>query len=465
MCGTKMRTAAANVGKRARCPRCGSLVAVVAGTAKGAQSGASSSAVRPSVPSAPATARSAVPSTVRSDSARPLVVARPAALPPVQAVPADPLDPLGFGELNLPAVTMPATSAWSPAYGYGAAGRRKSPSLKWLWIGLGSAAVGMLGLICVGMLVFFLSKSARMTSLPGGMVASGGSAASNSGPKKVPSGPPVSEGEAEAVVQRFVTAVKGRDFNLCKHLFNVDRIFEEIADEAQMSGAERRGFLDGARRQPQFWEQIHPVVISGGEYVLLRPIRRAGEVRVVVRLSSEQIGLNYHEFILRRNEKQEAELADVYLMAAGNTLSESLRQVVLTMMAGRNSSLLGRFGADNRKIIDSGKKLDRIKTLSRSAPQLALGEFKSLPPELQRDKTIMVLKLQVCAAVSPSEYAVAFEEFSRAFPGDPCLDLLSIDYHIDRDDDASAIASAERLNAHVGGDPLLEKLIANLRSQ
>ncbi|MGN6544590.1 MAG: hypothetical protein ACTHK7_06050 [Aureliella sp.] len=417
-CGAKMRAAAEHVGKRARCPKCGSLVEIAAPN-------------RPTRPQPP-----------RAE------------------------DPLGLGDLNFPPSQFPANpgpapSAWPAAASYAAPRKRATMNMRPVWIALAISAACVVAFVGVGTLAYVVAKNARS----GAMAGAPGKAAQGSAAPQAPVGPPVSEAEAEDVVKRFVTAVRGRDFNLCKHLFDTDKLYESIADMAGLSRLERRGFLAGARGQPQIWEQVYSHTHTGGDYVVLRPVRRNGEVRVIVRLSSEQAGINYHEYILRRNEQQEVRIDDVYIVAAGSTLKESISGMVMAMLGNRNSSFLSRLTGSDKLAAESGKSLQKIKTLMNAAPAEALKEFDRLPPELQKEKSVMIMKLMVAGAVDPDKHAAVFEEFQRAHPGDASLDLLAIDYYINRNDKANAIASAERLNAFVGGDKLLDDLIGGLKSQ
>ena len=54
------------------------------------------------------------------------------------------------------------------------------------------------------------------------------------------------------------------------------------------------------------------------------------------------------------------------------------------------------------------------------------------------------------------------EEFRQAYPNDPCLDLLLVDYYVLKKDFVRARESTDRLDKAVGGDPYLDVLRANL---
>lgn len=482
-CGAKLRTAAANAGKKTKCPKCGAMVLIAAPAAVSDEPVLETVAVPIPAPAAPSPARSARSAGLAtgqpaSSGSRPaqsiakprVVAAKPAGPRPVPAQPVSDFDPLGLPDLNFPQFPPAGATPWTAAGGFAAPRKRRSKDLRWLWISLGAGAavvVGLIAVVGVGLaIVGSMKRSSRSfatsSAFPGAKPGSGAPAAQ---PGKKVDGPPLSDAEAEAVVTRFVEAVRSRNFNLCKQLFNVERFYEQIADEVQLSGSERRGFVSAARIQPQLWDQIYPVTrMSGGEYVVLRPVRRGGELRVVVRMSSDQTGLNYHEFITRRNDKGEGEIADVFILTAGNTYGESIREIISAMLAGRNNSLLGRFGGGDKQAVENSQTLQRIKLLEKTAPQQALKEFDKLPPEMQRKKTLMIVRMQLASSAGSDEYARAFEAFRSAYPGDASLDLLSIDYYIDRQDNASALAAAQRLNTYVGGDPLLDEMIAKLQT-
>jgi hypothetical protein len=327
----------------------------------------------------------------------------------------------------------------------------------------------LLGLLLSVYMIVRVSRN-RVASSGGvpssGNTGSAGAKASAAAPFKRESvGAPITEAEAEDVVRRFVAAVNGRDFNRCKQLLKLDWVYEEIANEAKFSARDRRDFLAGVRQAPPLWGQIYSVIALGGEYVVLQPVRRDGEVRIVVRLSSEKSGLNYHEYIVRRNETQQPEIADVYIMTDGDTFSQIARRTVMSVIGRRDNSLASWMGVPTKEMREANEILKRASAMAASNPRGALEEFKKLPADLQREKPWMLFKLRLCSQIGPEAYAEAFEDFRRSFPNDGSIELLALDYHINRNDNASAIARAERLKAYLGGDPLLDKLITGLRSE
>ncbi|MEJ7639603.1 MAG: hypothetical protein WKF75_16915, partial [Singulisphaera sp.] len=78
------------------------------------------------------------------------------------------------------------------------------------------------------------------------------------------------------------------------------------------------------------------------------------------------------------------------------------------------------------------------------------------------DKNLLLLRLQAAPNLGDEEYTAVIEDFRKYHPDDPCLDILSIDTSILKKDYAKALASIDRLDKAVGGDPYLDSLRANV---
>lgn len=333
------------------------------------------------------------------------------------------------------------------------------------WIALGACA------ICAGAFLWFRgrdffagaldSNSAVAGSAGGGSSADASDAAGSLRLKRRSIGRPVSESEAEALVGRFINAVHGRDFNTCRQLFNMDWVFEQFLDETDYSPAEKHKLFAGLQGQSAFYEQLHRMAGDGGEYVVLHALRRDGEMRVVVRLDGSVP--NYYEFIVRRNERRKVEIFDVYILAQGDSLAAAMGRMATVLFADRRTLSPGRLADEKGEWLKSAKAVSRLASLSQSDPQRALDEYRALPADIQRQKTVMKFWLNASAALGAEQYALAFEEYRRAFPDDPSTHLRAIDYYLNSNDKESAIASIEWLDAYVGGDPALDQWIANIR--
>ena len=98
------------------------------------------------------------------------------------------------------------------------------------------------------------------------------------------------------------------------------------------------------------------------------------------------------------------------------------------------SFVVGRWnltGAD-RKSAEYFKNLADMGEANRNGQfGEVLSIYKSSPPELQKRKTAMILRLQAARQVGDDgEYMQSVEDCRKEYPNDPCADILSIDYFL-----------------------------------
>jgi len=82
--------------------------------------------------------------------------------------------------------------------------------------------------------------------------------------------------------------------------------------------------------------------------------------------------------------------------------------------------------------------------------------YNQLPASLQREKFILAQRLRAAQASDMKEYLACIETWQRAYPGDPSLDLISIDACILRKEYPKALECVDRLDRSIGGDPYLD---------
>lgn len=441
-----MRTPPENAGKKARCKNCAALVAIP----ERSPSQNPTQLVKP-----------------KPVQARP-VQAKPVQAKPVQARPVQPPAPAtGFDHLVDP-FSFDGPLGYNVGNSWTAPKPQKSSHSPWLAVMAVVASLCLVGVMAgVIALINIVSKAnlvsakrpdnnaARATAPNGGTVSTELS--------KTKQFADISEAEALEVGNRFVSAVKSGDLSTCDRIFNIENVINSIALEVQMSERDKRSFLTGFRAQPSLAQQVHLATQQGGSYTLLRALKRDGQSRVIIRLDSEQGGFNYHELMLDRAPSNEVIVSDVYLLSLGEAFGDTIRRVVIMMVASQNQSLLARLSGSRRQMAQHAKTLAQITRLSKVSPHQTLAEMKKLPIELQQEKTLMLIKLTAASQVGDAEHQATFEEFRRLFPNDPSLDLHSIDYHITRNETDQAIAAIKRLLLYIGGDAMLEALISNLQ--
>ena len=72
------------------------------------------------------------------------------------------------------------------------------------------------------------------------------------------------------------------------------------------------------------------------------------------------------------------------------------------------------------------------------------------------------MRLNLAFNHSEEEYAAALEQFEQLFPSDPLLDLMQLDFGFTRKDMPQVLKTLDSLDVHIGGDPYLKIMRANI---
>lgn len=171
----------------------------------------------------------------------------------------------------------------------------------------------------------------------------------------------------------------------------------------------------------------------------------------------ENEGLSYQEFLLARENDGRIKIIDCYAYFTGENLSTTLRRGFIEVAGNSNRNLLERLTGSEREFVKYAPKIQQITAAMRSGQQQqALALIGELPAGLRKNKSVFLIRIQAAQAVDEHEYEKAVGEFRTAYPDDPCVDMLSIDYHILRKEYPKALECIDRLDRSVGGDPHLE---------
>jgi hypothetical protein len=166
-------------------------------------------------------------------------------------------------------------------------------------------------------------------------------------------------------------------------------------------------------------------------------------------------GVNYHAFRPSKGKDGKVRIVDMFTFTAGMETSAAMRSMVDVLMDSAPT-----------KVAKLDAPLDKLRVATLAGNQdEALRIIASLPPELQRSKPVMIQKVSLSASLPEADYQKAIDEYAATFPGDPSLDLMTIDGYWMKKDYPNALAAIDRLDRAVGGDPYLESLRSVLHGE
>lgn len=205
-------------------------------------------------------------------------------------------------------------------------------------------------------------------------------------------------------------------------------------------------------------DKIVAAVRSGGDYRFVRLISKDGQLRPLYRLTMpEDGGVNYHELVVEVSGDKPL-ITNVYLYLSGESISESVRRVLIPALAAEDPSIVGKLTGSEAQILENRDVLRAINGLtSQEKFAEAFAKFEELSPELLRDRAVLMTRLVVSQALGDAEQEQVVEELAKAAPGQPCSDfpLFALRKKQGRHDDVIQIV--DRLQKVIE-DPYLDLL-------
>lgn len=268
-------------------------------------------------------------------------------------------------------------------------------------------------------------------------------------PPKPPERVPVEEAEAFA---RTVEALLAEaDAEAANELFHVDYVIDRAVAGKRVDRRFRRGFEEGAREGDVFGA-LCARVEAGAAIDLLR-VREDGELRAIYRILSDD-GLDYVELYIGRVDG-EVVAYDLYSYGTGTRVSEAMEQLLSSALQGRELD-----AASAARTKTNMHELRRA--IDGRDGERARRALRGLPPAIRSSRPMALMEVSAAYLIGPDEHRRAIEAFRRRFPDDPALELLLLDSLIEAGQYNDALASVDRIDRAVGGDPWLDVARANI---
>jgi tetratricopeptide (TPR) repeat protein len=255
------------------------------------------------------------------------------------------------------------------------------------------------------------------------------------------------------------TAFQQRDPSAFNRAWDVEATVAKALTGLTLSEKARAGFLMGTKRS-SLGQQICQGLGNDGTYKLMGIRQLKGRPHALFRLVSDD-GLNYHEMELARDGTGPVRITDIYIYALGERISDTFRRAALALAAEENKNIVERLAGREGDYI---KNLPKIKVFQdhvrNGRHKEALAAWAQLPASVQTDKTLLVLRAAAAQHIGDAEHQEALTALEKNHPQDPCLSLMMIDAYLLRKQYDKLLASIDRLDARVGGDPYLNVLRA-----
>lgn len=278
---------------------------------------------------------------------------------------------------------------------------------------------------------------------------------------------PITDEEVQAFAEKFTDGIVRGDFAAVSSVFDwsilIDRTLEGVELSPKAQAEVKSGMNISLRGKNALLGQIHQQIASGGSYRLLRIHEVEGRRRALFRLLPAGGGVNYHDIVLVKAADGKCHGIDMHIFLSGEFLSTTMKRTLLPVAASLNRSLIQKLTGQNQLFVQHQADVLKMVQAAPQNPVDALRLFHALPPELQRDKSLLLVRLAAAqAAGNDEECQQTLTDFRRYHPDEACVDFLSIDYFITRKEYADALTAIDAVNRAVGGDSMLDVMKANL---
>jgi hypothetical protein len=280
--------------------------------------------------------------------------------------------------------------------------------------------------------------------------------------------PPPTDEQCRVFAASMEKAVASGDAATVNALIDWHGMFSRAIEEVDVQVTLRMQFIDGAKKGAEgsggFTDAMIAEVRKGGKFRLLRLHTVGKEKRALFRLLLAPQGVNYVDMILMSWMSwpdATAKAGDMYIFSRGELHSEGLRREYLPLVQQASRGRLATLTGNQSDYIKSHLQIQEMATCIRnSQPQRAMEIYGRLPESVQKDKSVLLLRIKAAQGVGPADYLAAIKAMESAYPNDPCTVLFSIDAFPLQRRRADAIRAIDRLDEVVGGDPYLNVLRA-----
>ena len=273
---------------------------------------------------------------------------------------------------------------------------------------------------------------------------------------------PASEQECVQFAADLQAAVDANDQARTSKLIGLAEPYKTAVADFDGPPEYRKGLLkscdEHAAKHP-FVPLLLAKVRNGGQFKLLRVHTVDGRPRALFRTIRANGIVGYLDFIPARFPDGHVGIEDVYVPAAAELFSQSVRRINLEFAAEDGHGPPGHPSSTDRTwTTHEDKWTAMIQAMHAEKWGEAIAIYKALPEKMRANRTVFLHAVQAALHDSDAEYIRAIEAFHRQFPDDPAVKVHNVDYFRMTRQHAAAVEAIEYVERTIGGDPSLRAL-------
>lgn len=267
--------------------------------------------------------------------------------------------------------------------------------------------------------------------------------------------------------EELETRINERDPSFFNEHFDLSNILQNLVTEVAAPDSFKTGFINGVEKSLNIGEQIVGSLGIEGNYKLLRINNFPERPTAVFRLISRE-GLNYHEIYLNQPEEGDTtiQIQDFYIYMGAQVFSTTLKRLYLSSLPdSTNASITSKKDTSTveKAFVSHLSEIEEIgKMILNESHNKALDKINSLPQILQKDKMILIMRVNVAFNADSLLYEQAVADFKKYHPKDPVIELMALDFSFLKGNYTRSLVAIDHLNEKVGNDPYLNVMKADI---
>ncbi len=214
----------------------------------------------------------------------------------------------------------------------------------------------------------------------------------------------------------------------------------------------RKIFSDGTK---QAWVNNNPANDYAGTLFRFLRVRtfqdRSG---LLFRSENESGNINYFLFVMGEPNAGEYRVQDIYTYGLNEFASSGLRRTYRHLLASfAKAEDAAKYSPIGQTYVDHLQDIANINRCLRDGKfSQAVGLWQALPPEVQKERSVLMMRLDAAERISPEERAVAMAEWLKVFPDEMSLPLKIADFYMAQNRWTDAQKLLGKVIDNVGGD-------------
>lgn len=247
--------------------------------------------------------------------------------------------------------------------------------------------------------------------------------------------------------------------------FNEDKFLDRMFADIPTDSYDLRQFRSGVKNSVK--PSISSIFSSFTEFEYVNYTQTENSFSILIRCEAGEAGLNYLEFEVDIESRDELRIIDIFSYFSGEYISTTMNRNAKMIISenGMISNILNSLNIKEKEFTQSLPKLVKMqKYRSMGDFEEILKVYDSLSKSMKQEKIFLLTAISAAQTTDEMRYLKLIKEYENEFPDDPSLPLLTLDYYLLRGELETAHEQIDKLDEIVGGDNYLNVIRSTICS-